>query len=518
MARPVGDWWGDKKVWRTVDAGLNWLEITPSSAEFGGNIWIPIDIAVSSNDENTLWLARTSYYGGSTDTDGQMVYKSIDAGQTWNNITTSTLDGEGITNIVHQRGTDGGIYIGTRRAVYYINNTLSDWELFNVDLPVDCHSTKLVPNYDSEKLRNATSRSVYEVEFYENSSPQAQISANKLTANCFDNSIQFFDYSVISNQNPTWSWSFPGGVPGTSTDRNPLVVYSTPGEYDVELTITDSYGASTQSYIALITYSDPIVNFDLLEDFESGFDPDWILQNDSNTFNWGVTSVNYGPDCTPSFVSTVNHFEIDQVGDEAQLITPYIDLSNVSSAKLYYDYAYAKYSDAYADGFKIDASTDCGQNWTQLYEAFGADLETVTEQGSWWEPTDCADWSVDNEIDLSAYDGQQIMLRFVAINAYGNNFYLDNINVDGVPLSIEDSKYFNGVSIFPNPSKGEVYVEHNYQGEATLNVFANDGKLVHSQTIHKNKQLIEVSLPTGLYQAQLSCDEEVTIIKLVVTQ
>ena len=512
------DWWGDKKVWRTDNGGNSWVEITPSSAEFGGNIWIPLDIAVSSNDENIIWLARTSYYGGGTDTDGQMVYKSIDGGANWTNITTGTLDGEGITNIVHQRGTDGGVYIGTRRAVYYINNSLSDWQLFNVDLPVDCHSTKLIPNYDSEKLRNATSRSVYEVEFYESSLPQAQISANKLTANCFDNTIQFFDYSVISDQNPTWNWTFQGGVPSSSTDRNPLVSYSTPGEYNVELTIADDYGTSTQSYIAFVSYIDPIVNFDLSEDFESGFNVDWRLQNDSNTFNWGVTSVNYGPDCVPSFVSTVNHYDINQVGDEAQLITPYIDLNNVTDAMLYYDYAYAKYNNSYADGFRIDVSTDCGDNWTELYEAFGSDLETVPEQGSWWEPTDCADWSLDNEINLSNYDGLEIMLRFVAINDFGNNFYLDNINIEANSLVMNEDHNQPKFSLFPNPTSGDIQLSYNTVTPALLQVFSVEGKLVYESSIAGNNQVISLPLSSGIYEVQLVAGELTNSIKLVVTR
>ena len=80
---------------------------------------VPYDLAVSTTDANTLWIVRTSMYGSSPNMNGNMVYKSTDGGNNWTNVTTAFLDGEYPTNIIHQRGSNGGIYIGTRRAVYY---------------------------------------------------------------------------------------------------------------------------------------------------------------------------------------------------------------------------------------------------------------------------------------------------------------------------------------------------------------------------------------------------------------
>ena len=98
------DWWGTKKIWRSSDAGISWNEITPSSNLLGGDNWVPFDITVSSNDENTLWAARTSQYGGGyPNLDGRQVFKTTNGGNSWTNITSSELDGESITNIVHQR-------------------------------------------------------------------------------------------------------------------------------------------------------------------------------------------------------------------------------------------------------------------------------------------------------------------------------------------------------------------------------------------------------------------------------
>ena len=51
----------------------------------------------------------------------------------------------------------------------------------------------------------------------------------------------------MSTGNPVkWEWSFPGGVPESSSERNPKVYYPRAGSYDVSLTVTDAAGAIDQ--------------------------------------------------------------------------------------------------------------------------------------------------------------------------------------------------------------------------------------------------------------------------------
>ncbi|MCB0849566.1 MAG: PKD domain-containing protein, partial [Bacteroidetes bacterium] len=72
--------------------------------------------------------------------------------------------------------------------------------------------------------------------------PTADFTASPLTI-CEGSSVQFVD---MSSDSPTsWSWTFPGGTPGTSTAQNPLITYSTGGVYNVTLTATNAYGNNT---------------------------------------------------------------------------------------------------------------------------------------------------------------------------------------------------------------------------------------------------------------------------------
>ena len=49
-------------------------------------------------------------------------------------------------------------------------------------------------------------------------------------------------FSDLSTEAVSWSWSFPGGTPSTSTDQNPVVTYNTLGNHNVTLTTTTACG------------------------------------------------------------------------------------------------------------------------------------------------------------------------------------------------------------------------------------------------------------------------------------
>ncbi len=67
---------------------------------------------------------------------------------------------------------------------------------------------------------------------------------------CERDCITFTDLSTGGAT--TWAWSFPGGVPATSTSPNPSVCYSAPGLYDVTLTAGNQYGTASFTKIAYI--------------------------------------------------------------------------------------------------------------------------------------------------------------------------------------------------------------------------------------------------------------------------
>jgi PKD repeat protein len=73
--------------------------------------------------------------------------------------------------------------------------------------------------------------------------PVPNFMADKLDCVLLGSEITFTD---LSTNFPTqWEWTFEGGDPSTSTERNPRVVYNTPGTFSVTLTVTNAIGEAT---------------------------------------------------------------------------------------------------------------------------------------------------------------------------------------------------------------------------------------------------------------------------------
>ena len=80
--------------------------------------------------------------------------------------------------------------------------------------------------------------------------PIAAFTANSTIINV-GQSVTFTD---LSGNTPTsWSWTFAGGTPASSTTQNPTITYNTPGTYTVSLTVTNAVGFNTSTQTSYIT-------------------------------------------------------------------------------------------------------------------------------------------------------------------------------------------------------------------------------------------------------------------------
>jgi PKD repeat protein len=86
-----------------------------------------------------------------------------------------------------------------------------------------------------------------------------------------------------------WSWTFEGGDPGTSNQRNPSnIYYLLPGTYTVTLTVTGPGGSDTETKTGYITVEDPRPKADFSAVPDSGMAPLLVQFTDLSTGN--VTS------------------------------------------------------------------------------------------------------------------------------------------------------------------------------------------------------------------------------------
>jgi vibriolysin len=74
------------------------------------------------------------------------------------------------------------------------------------------------------------------------------------TSTFLNQSVTFTDTSL---ENPTsWSWTFEGGTPATSTAQNPVVTYTTVGTFDVTLVVTNAQGSDTETKVNYINVAE----------------------------------------------------------------------------------------------------------------------------------------------------------------------------------------------------------------------------------------------------------------------
>ena len=81
------------------------------------------DLEVDPLDENTVYICYAGY------SDGNKVFKSTDGGENWTNI-TENLPNLPYTSLELYHDVDGAIFVGTIGAVYYLDNTTTDWRKF----------------------------------------------------------------------------------------------------------------------------------------------------------------------------------------------------------------------------------------------------------------------------------------------------------------------------------------------------------------------------------------------------
>jgi len=425
----LGYW--DHRIWRSHNGGLNWAEVTPATGTTSDNSWRHKYIAVDSYDDKKIWCILI---GGQT---GNKVFKSINAGNSWTDYSgPAALQNEECVSISHQLGTDEGLYIGTRHGVYYRNASMADWELYSTDLPAEIGCFFLQSFYGEEKIRVGTNRSVYQCDFYEPSAPIARVAADQLSLNigssCVDQLIHFVDHSIVKvNTNTTWEWTFDGGSPATSTDRNPDVLYGSAGTYDVTLTVTDDNGTHTVIMTDFMEISDDKEDFPVSEDFEASFPPEkWSL------YNPGVSSWEWDwipDDENNNKAASYPNYWVNSIGMTTQMILPAMDFSNAQDPTFGFDYTHRSYS-SYVDGLAIRYRTASNQNWQTAWELADPALNVAGTDIWWWYNSgSTAIWETVS-VDVSFLEGEScVEFAIENIGGYGNHVWVDNVNITTSP-------------------------------------------------------------------------------------
>ena len=197
-------------------------------------------------------------------------------------------------------------------------------------------------------------------------------------------------------------------------------------------------------------------------------------------------------------------------GTTGECYAPLMNFSNVSTPSLKFNYAHRRYSSA-NEKLQVMVSTDCGATWSTVWEKSGAALATVTSgsgefnatasqyQTAWFNLTECANQS-------------SVIIKFVFTSGYGNNVFVDNIEILNSPVGIEEVEE-GSLAIFPNPVKDVLTINYD-KAISQIDVYDVNGKLV--KTFTTVGSTVNVSdLSSGVYMLNLQTEEGLIVKKIV---
>jgi len=263
----------------------------------------------------------------------------------------------------------------------------------------------------------------------------------------------------------------------------------------------------------------------LTQGFQSNSFPplNYELYNSDNEYSWERTG-NYGSASTASMY--IDNWDYDAVGVYDWLILPTLNFSGVSIATLSYDYAYAYYDGqagvAY-DSLIIAYSTDCGDSWYALTYDGGPSLATAGGLSYEFTPSS-SDWqNVEIDLNTPEFNNQNsVQFAFVAINGYGNNLHVDNINIStNAYTSVASLPWLTDLELYPNPTNDLINLEINLEKsqDIDITIFNTLGGLIQQVTLEDyNNGITSFDMSnaaSGVYFIRVSNNVDAQILRFI---
>jgi hypothetical protein len=333
------------------------------------------------------------------------------------------------------------------------------------------------------------------------------------------------EYGIDGQTPSTYNWN--GSLTYGETAVVNLPNITLPGAVIVFATVKNPNGSTNASddfthVEGLINIVENYSAIPVSQEFTStAFPPaDWIVVNEGNIGWERHTAGGFGN--TPGGSARAKFYDISSNGDHF-LYMEGLNLTSTDPVSLKFSVAHAMYSTTLGpnDRLRVEISTNCGQSWTNIYDKSGTTLATAPITTSSFVPT-ATQWRSET-IDLSGYSTQdEILIRFRANSGYGNNLYIDDVNIastaDITEISISDH-----ITVYPNPAEDILTVDVLISNSTDMLFYVYDitGKLVltfpaESITGGNEEQFsLDISkLHSGLYHLVVVTESGVTTKKI----
>lgn len=301
---------------------------------------------------------------------------------------------------------------------------------------------------------------------------------------CAGGSVHFIDESYHGPT--TWQWSFDGGDPATSSDEQPTVTYANPGIYAVHLTAGNGQSTVHSDVAGYVTVMPSTGSpWPYAENFDglTSLDPtQWVINNPDGDAGAFTLRTDAGYSGTHSIRMKNNGID---AGHLDELSGSTIDLSGLSSVTFSFRYAFARRTSTNDDALRIYVSNTCGETWNLRKQIKGSTtLPTVPDQTASFTPTSPDQWQLAEITNIStSYLVSDFRFKFWFTGDGGNDLWIDDININGVPVGMEElSTTGASMQVVPNPinEEGTLVVDLASATRAQVDVLDPTGRVVRT--------------------------------------
>jgi hypothetical protein len=248
----------------------------------------------------------------------------------------------------------------------------------------------------------------------------------------------------------------------------------------------------------------------------------WARYTQDATNSWSRSAATASASTPNSGSSKIDYYNSNP-GQIDELYLPAFDLSTATSATLTFQVAKVRYSAAYTDQLDIIATSDCGATISTVYSKSDANGLTtnLTPNTAAWTPV-AADWRLET-VDMNAFVGQpNVVAAFKAISGYGNNGYVDDVNLT-TTVGIGENAVEQSINVYPMPSTGNVSITVDKIQSSNFTVIITDvaGKLISREENVQNNGTLNVDLSAqenGTYFVTLETQGQRIIKKVVLNK
>ncbi len=174
--------------------------------------------------------------------------------------------------------------------------------------------------------------------------------------------------------------------------------------------------------------------------------------------------------------------------------------------------SYCQVSTANNDKLEVVYSADCGANWTSIWNMSGTPMATVPANSTAFfypsSPTQYAKHTVLlNAVPAGA------MIGFRATANYGNNLFVDDVNIHSTLGVASIGSAPSDVNVYPNPATDEANLNFTVlnDGKVSISVYDAVGRLMftNSQSFKGGQQHVALSVAdyaAGVYNVVVTTD------------